>query len=205
MVFFKVNGYEDTVMTKERGVAYYPSLLLLNADGTEIDRIGGYAPPEVFIQTMEDYAAGRETLGDYLARYEAHPDSFSLIMEIGRKYQYRSEDTLAVHYFRELVASDPNNTSELADDAMHSLAIMKYAEGKNGWDSAMVLFAALAEKFPDGDVTEDGETYIPYILARQEKYEEAMAMYQKFLVDHPESAEVPWVNRRIAELQEKGI
>ncbi len=205
IVFFKVNGWEDTVMTKQWGVSGYPSMILLNSDGTEIDRIPGYAPPEEFIQTMEDYAAGRNTLKDYLSRYEANPDSLSLIMEIGQKYQSISENSMAVQYYNELVAADPDNASELADNAMHSIARMKYGEGADSYDEAIVLFTALAETFPDGDVTEDGETYIPYILARQEKYEEAMAMYQKFLTDHPESSEVDWVNARIAELQEKGF
>lgn len=205
MVFFKVNGYEDTLMVKERSVAYYPTLILANSDGTEFDRFVGYAPPDSLIQILEDIEAGRNTLIDYLSRYEAHPDSLVLIMEIGQKYQYRDENSKAVRFYNELVAADPDNASELADNAMHSIAVMKYAEGKDGYDEAIVLFTALAETFPDGDVTEDGKIYIPYILARQEKYEEAMALYQKFLVDYPESTEVPWINRRIAELQEKGF
>jgi len=204
MVFFKVNGYEDTIMVQDRGVAYYPSLILLNSDGAEFDRFVGYATPDSLIQILEDIEAGRNTLVDYVSRFEAHPDSLVLIMEIAQKYKYISENSMAVQYYNELVAADPDNASELADNAMHSIAVMKYGEGKDSYDEAIVLFTALAETFPDGDMTEDGITYIPYMLARQEKNEEAMALYQKFLVDYPESGEVPWVNARIAELQEKG-
>jgi tetratricopeptide (TPR) repeat protein len=200
-VFAKVNGWDDTLTATNWGVRGYPTLILIAPDGNEIDRIAGYAPPADFIQIVEDYLAGRGTLADYLARFEAHPDSLELLVNIGDKYQYRGKDSLAELSYKEFLTIDPKNTSGFAPEVMHRLGRVAYSA--RAYDTAVTRFATLIETYPDTDMAEDAATWVPYILARQEKYDEALRHYEEFLKTHPESSEVDWVKTQIQNIKDR--
>ena len=200
LVFVKVNGWEDTLTAQEWGVRGYPTLVLMNADGSEIDRVPGFMPAEDFVQTMDDYANGIGTLDDLLGRYAGKPDSIQLCMEIGAKYQYRGKDSLAESYYRTVIDQDPGNKSAVADDAAFRLALNTYYEGEEKYDDAIAAFSDVVKRYPGSDMAEESATYVPYVMAKQGKEAEALKLYQQFLIDYPESDEVDWVNRQIKAL-----
>lgn len=203
LVFAKINGWEDTLAQKQWGVRAYPTLILVGADQAEIDRVAGYLPPGEFVTTIEDYLAGRGTLNDLLQRRTQHPDSLGLMMQIAEKHQYRGSDSLAEAAYREVLAADPKNRSGKADTALHALARVAYGAGAAHYDTALARFAAVRTRFPKSPLVEDAETYVPYILARQEKYDLALAKYEKFLADFPASSEVDWVKRQMENIKGK--
>lgn len=54
------------------GVESYPTMVFLDADGDEVDRIVGYLPPEKFVGEVRRITAG-DTLAACLRELEAHP------------------------------------------------------------------------------------------------------------------------------------
>jgi tetratricopeptide (TPR) repeat protein len=203
LVFAKINGWEDTLAQKQWGVRAYPTLILLGVDDAEIDRVAGYLPPAEFVSTMEDYLAGRGTLDDLSRRSAQWPDSLGLLLQIGGKYQYRGSDSLAEAMYGKVLAADPTNRSGKADSALYAQAMVAFAAGSAHYDSAVARFAAVRTRFPKSPLVEDAETYVPYVLARQEKYDLALAKYEKFLVDFPASSEVDWVKQQIEKTKDK--
>jgi tetratricopeptide (TPR) repeat protein len=192
-------------MAQTWGVRGYPTLILMKSDGTEIDRIPGFAPPEDLIQAMNDFLAGRGTLNDLEVRYAKAPDSLGLLFAIGEKYQYRGKDNQAESCFVELITADPDNVSGVSAQALHSMALIAYSAGSDRYDSAIARFQAVTTRYAATDYAADAMTYIPYLMAKQERYEEALSLYEKFLKDYPESSEVDWVNRQIDAIKQKGI
>lgn len=203
LVFAKVNGWEDTLMASTWGVNGYPTLILMTADGEEVDRIPGFAPPEEFVTAITDFLAGRGTLDDLKSRFAQHPDSLSLLLQIGGKYQNRGVEAQAESCYYELLARDPANAQGQAPDALHSLAMTAFSAGRDHYDTAVARFEVLIARYPQSKQALDAETWVPYIQARQEKYDLALARYEKFKVDHPESDEIDWVNRQIEGILKK--
>jgi tetratricopeptide (TPR) repeat protein len=203
LVFAKINGWEDTLAAQKWGIRGYPTLILMSAEGVEVDRVAGYLPPMDFIQTMDDYLAGRGTLEDLTTRFADAPDSLWLEWQIAQKYQYRGSDSLAEATYRDVIDADPGNRSGVADSSLHALAMVAYSAGAEHYDTAIARFAAVRTRFPNSPLAEDAETYVPYILARQEKYDRALSKYEKFLADFPNSSEVGWVNRQIESVKKK--
>ena len=203
LVFVKVNGWEDTLMAKSRGVSGYPTLILLTSGGEEVDRIPGFAPPQEFVTNINDFLAGRGTLDDLKSRWASFPDSLSLLLQIGDKYQYRGLGTQADSCYAELLRRDSANVQGHSAAALHSMAMVAYAAGHDRYDTALTRFQAVADRFPGTKEALDALTWVPYILTRLERYEEALAGFEKFKVDHPESPEIEWVNRQIEETKRK--
>ncbi len=204
VVFAKVNGWEDTLMSKQWGIRGYPTLILMTSDGSEIDRIARFATPPDFLETIADYMAGRGTLDDLRARFAAHSDSLSLLMQIAEKYQYRGRDHEAESCYVAVLQADPSNQSKRADTILHSLARVAYGGGEKRYDTAAARFAALIERYPESPLAEDAGTWVPYIYAKQEKYAKALVLYEAFVKQYPESGEVDWVHIQIDDNKEKG-
>jgi tetratricopeptide (TPR) repeat protein len=192
-------------MAQNWGVRGYPTLILMKSDGTEIDRYPGFAPPEDLVKIIGDFQAGRGTMDDLLARHAKAPDSLSLLFAIAEKFQYKAQDFRAESCFVELIAADPDNVSGLSAQALHSMARIAYGAGSDRYDSAIARFQAVTIRYPGTDFAEDAMTYVPYIMAKQERYDEALEIYEQFLKDYPESSEVDWVKRQINAIKQKGI
>ena len=203
IVFAKVNGWEDTLMASTWRVTGYPALILMTADGQEVDRLPGFMPPEEFVTTVTDFLAGRGTLEDLTSRFSQYPDSLALLLVIGGKFQNRGMEAQAESCYAELLARDPANAQGQAPEALHSLAVMAYSAGRDQYDTAIARFDVLIARFPGSEEAQDAETWVPYIQARQEKYDEALARFEKFKVDHPESSEIDWVNQQIEGILKK--
>ena len=68
MVFFNVNAESaDSIVAQKYSVSGYPTFVLTDSEGKEVDRIVGYLPTEDFLTTVENYKNGIGTLGDLLS------------------------------------------------------------------------------------------------------------------------------------------
>ena len=63
----------------------------MDSEGNEVDRIIGFLPPTEYLMRIEDIAYKRNTLNDYLARYENGEKSADIIAGIAMKYKDRKE------------------------------------------------------------------------------------------------------------------
>ena len=61
-VALRIDGDADHVLVSRYRINYYPTMLLLDANGAVIDRLTGYKSPEKFISEFSDSLAGKTTL-----------------------------------------------------------------------------------------------------------------------------------------------
>ena len=71
----------------------------------------------------------------------------------------------------------------------------------SGYEKSVEDFRAFMTAFPESDLIADAETYIPYILDKDDKKDEALKLYKQFLVKYPESSEVNWVKTQIEKIE----
>lgn len=184
MVFVKLNADQDTVLADEFGIAGFPTVVMIKSDGTEIDRIYGYAEPEEFIKTIRDYQAGRNTLADYLQRADTAATQ-KLYYMIAEKYVGRKKYTEAESYYRKILQEDPNNEGGYADSALFSIGNIKSRDKKYG--AAEELFERFLNTYPESPLAEDVAFQIAHNRRWAEKYDEAIAGYKEILKTYPES------------------
>jgi thioredoxin-like negative regulator of GroEL len=194
----KVDANEDTMATKRHRVFGYPTTILLDPSGEEIDRIVGYLPPEPFLAEIQGYLAGRGTLAAMLEQVSAAPQDVQLKFQLGEKYHQRGlwEESLAV--FEEVVRLDPENGAGLADDAMiHQGEALRRLKRI---DEAVARFRQLQERFPESEMATDAELEIGYTYQNARRTDEAVAVYEDFLHQYPDHQYVDWIKRQLEEL-----
>ena len=79
----KGNGPE---LKKKYRVRGYPTILFLDSQGVEIDRIVGYRPPEEFLIELNRIKNGENTISEILARYKQNKHHYPTQIDLAEKY-----------------------------------------------------------------------------------------------------------------------
>ena len=78
-------------------------MLFLDNQGNEIDRIIGFLPPSEYLIRIKDIAKKRNTLNDFLVRYEKGEKNPEMIAAIAMKYEDRNNDEKAAEFYSILI------------------------------------------------------------------------------------------------------
>ncbi len=200
MILVKVEGKKDTVTRERYQIAGFPTVILMNSSGEEIDRIYGYAPPEEFVTTIRDYLQGKNTLDDLEERFEADPEDAELAYRLAEKYEGRQMYDQAASHYRKVVDLDPTDKKGNSDDALLGLAWLEARQKE--YLKAIDAFKYFLQKFPKSEMAADAEAYIPYYHSKAGDTTKALELYEKFLTEHPDSPDTGWVKKKIKELTE---
>lgn len=205
-VFFKTNAEKDTALAEKYKVNGYPTVILANSSGQEIDRLVGYAPAPDFVRDIKGYLKGEGTLGDYEQKVKQNPKNIELWFTLGDKYQGRRAFDQAVASFTKVVELDPKDSTGKASEALYDIGILYMGRNVKQFDKALEAFQRVGNEFPNSKVALDAEEYIPMSYEKMADTTKALNLYKKFLNDHPtlDTAEKEWVQKRIDGLEGKG-
>jgi len=199
MVFVKTEAKKDTLARDKYNIAGFPTVILMNSSGEEIDRIYGYVMADTFVTIIEDYLQGINTLADVKRKFETSPQDVELAFRLADKYEGRRAYDSASLYYNKVVELDPEDQKGKSDDALYSLASLELR--KKDYLKALDAFKYFSQKFPKSEMAVDAELYIPYCYAKSGDTTQALELYQKFLTQHPDSPDTEWVQDKIKELK----
>lgn len=199
VVFARINAEVDTANARTFGIWRYPTCVLTNKGGQEVDRIVGYVPPVAFRQTMQDYLDGKGTPWDLEKRLKTSANDGALLYAIGDKYLERGQFDKARSQMEQVLSRDPNNTAGKTDDAMFAQARMYRLESK--WYKAVEVLRRMLTKYPTTDRREEATAYIPWLYAQAGDTTEAVRYYRDFVKDFKNSSENGWAKEQIERLE----
>lgn len=187
MVLVKINAEEDTATANKYHVRGYPTLVMVDKHGEEVDRLVGYLDTEEFLQTFRDYSKGIGTLEDLVNRADtAAAQDRELYMEIADKYKYRGgSEEAAVWFQRVIEAGDPADSLSgesrlaLADDLRRS----------KDYDGAIEAFDKIAKEFTTVPAGEEAEVWKAIVYRIKGDTTAAVQLFEKYVEDHPDSKE----------------
>ena len=71
---------------KKYRVRGYPTILFLDSQGAEIDRIVGYRPPEEFLSELNRIKNGENTISEIISRYEQNKHHYPTQISLAEKF-----------------------------------------------------------------------------------------------------------------------
>jgi tetratricopeptide (TPR) repeat protein len=165
------NG-EGIDFAKKYKVMGYPTILFLDGNGNEIDRIFGYYPAKDFYEMMVDYNKGVNTFSSLKAILEKDPNDIPANLKIADKYMSLGETKEAKEHLSKIIEIDPQNLSGKEDDAKFKLASLsdkeniiqdmeKFINENPESDMLKDAYVAFAESYyyVKDDVTDADKTY----------------------------------------------
>lgn len=194
MIFAKINAEsDDSVVAQKYGVKGYPTFVLTDNNGVEVDRIIGFREADVFLQTINDYLNGIGTLDAMLAEADT-AENRVLYFEIGDKYKYRSLPTEAEEWYNkalELGKPDDSLSGEVR------FAIADMYRRNHEYDKAIESYEAIELDFKGSKIAEYAAIYIPVTFKYKEDTAAAIVGYENYLKNYPEGEDIEYAKEQI--------
>lgn len=200
-LFLRINAEVDTALAHRFNVSGYPTVILLEKAGNEVDRVLGYKPPLEFAETMEGYLEGKGTYWSLEKDNREKPNDPETLYLMGKKKADRGSITEARVHLERVVTVDKNNSSGYADDALFQLGLLHRRE--YSWYKAIESFRNVLKDYPDSEWAEDAQIYIGWLYAKAGDNKEALKTYKEFLKEFSKSSETGWVKEQIQKLEQE--
>ncbi len=196
MVLAKINAEVDTMVAQQYDVSGYPTMVLVDKQGNEVDRIVGFMPRDDYIAEMVNYSKGIGTLDDLLSQAEGSDDRM-LMYRIADKYKYRGGDVEATEWFNRIIAAG-EPTDSMSGEARLSLADMH--RRANEFATAIEMYQAVVKDFGDTPHGEAGHIWTAITYRNQGDTTAAIEHFESFITAFPNSEDVDYARKQIARL-----
>ncbi len=197
MILVKINAEKDTAASNAFHVSGFPTAVMIDKDGNEIDRVVGYAEPEQYLETLRDYAKGIGTLGDLLNKFKENPNR-EMAYEIADKYKYRGGmDDAKTWYQKVIEMGEPKDS--LSGESRIALADM--IRRAKEYDKALAAFEKVMEDFNGTSFGELAEIYRAIVYRQKGDTAAALSAFEQFVKNHPESEDVGYAQKQIKKLK----
>lgn len=120
----RIDGEKNPQLMRKYQVRGYPTIVFLDSNGKEIDRIGGYMPTRPFARKLRDVRRKGNRENDLLRELKGRPKSVLLNFRAG-VYYYESGDAVrARQYFLKSFRGEADaNGADKRRDALYNAAI----------------------------------------------------------------------------------
>jgi thioredoxin-related protein len=201
MVFAKIDAEKDTMITNKYSIQGFPTIVLTNADGSEIDRIGGYLEPKEFLETVDNYLNDIGTLKDYLRKADTNATT-EVNYVLAEKYGDRGMNMEAKSYYDKVIKADPKHEDTLTSAAMLSIGSL-YLRDKE-FEKSFVQFKKVMKIFEGSETAADAELWLGYAYRKRGNEgdtTDAIKVYVDFLKNHPDSPDTSHAIKMIDRLK----
>ena len=139
---------------KQYKVHAYPSLIVLDPSGVEVDRHLGYLPPEEFVATVDGFRKGVGTTADLAAQLSKSPDDLDLLYKIGMKYADSGRSDEATDVLTRAMVLDPKDAKGRNAEMLFALGQAHY--NNDQFAEAKPYFERLTKDYASSDWYDDG-------------------------------------------------
>jgi thioredoxin-related protein len=142
---------EGIELAKKYGVVGYPTILFVDGDGNEVDRIYGYYPAKDFLETIKNYSNRVKTLPSLQAAVKESPNDVAANYMLAEKLLNVGKSDEAGKYLEFVIKNDAGNASGYYEDALFQTAY-----GKND----VAAITEIINKYPESNITKDAYIFL---------------------------------------------
>jgi len=200
-VFLRLNAEKEPdgiALRKQFSITGFPTIMLLNSDGSEFDRLEGFLPARQFLEGLSGVVSDSDSLGN-LKLAEIH-DRQNLVLrsKLARKLFQKSYYAEARARFEEIVDEDADNKSGLKPNALFYLALCQASQRQ--WDRALSTIDQLRGQYPSSEKIAEASLLSGEILLNLGRPDEARTRIQEFLKNYPKHRLASQARRMLADL-----
>ncbi len=187
----KVDGEkgEGLAMVERYQITAYPTLLILDGDGVEKNRLVGFNPPDKFARFLDDTRTGRGTIDGLQALIAKGEDTADNRLALSKKLAERGDLEPAAAEFDKGLAKDPTDATGRGADAALAIAtqavqMRMFAPADASLQKWIASVPASHPRSPDVLLQQAN------VFANQGKNQETIDVLRKVLVLRPNDVSV---------------
>ncbi len=196
---------------KKFNIRATPTVMILDADGSEYDWTVGYdPPPEKFEATLQKSLKGKGAFKTLSAAYAKNPKDVATVFDLAQKYNQRYDEAnraKAVEKFKEVCALDPecqagSTTLEYADITVPYTQYAEYiiaTQNTSGQKPDLEPVKGFIKKYPESPLVKMAYRDMSFYYSQQAAKEEAAKFFGEYTAKYPNDARAAdaWLARII--------
>jgi thioredoxin-like negative regulator of GroEL len=179
---------EGIALSKRFGITAYPTMVIVNASGKEVNRAQGFRPPPDFARFLDDTREGRGTIEGLEKLLAQGKDTYVNRVALGEKYAERGDAALAREQFDRAMALDSTDAEGRASSLLLTIAGSERTTGAHA--DAVKDYERFVTLFPLSTRVVEARTGMAVSLAESGRPEDAFATYKKIADERPADPQV---------------
>ncbi|HUV14868.1 MAG TPA: thioredoxin fold domain-containing protein [Acidobacteriota bacterium] len=184
-------------MRQRFGVTGFPTVLILDEGGDEIDRLQGFVPAPQFVKVVEESVSSPTSVGLLRKQAEKSPDDAEIQYRLAIKYMESRMYEKAGVQFSKVIDLDPENRSGTADSSLYYLAEIHFAT--QNLSGTLETLNSLQEKFPKSEYAKEAELMKAEVLLYRGEMGEAKKLLAGFIEAYPDHPSGPQIREILAQ------
>ncbi|MFQ5741401.1 MAG: thioredoxin fold domain-containing protein [Acidobacteriota bacterium] len=194
---------EGVRLARQFAITGYPTIIVLDPEGEELDRMEGYFPSREFEESVELALSSPTSYGHLKRAVQEHGDSLALQYALGQKEVERGDLSAAAGRFRKIIETDPKNKDGFTDRSYYALAEAEASKGMA--QEALSTLDNLVAGFPQSPVVADAALLRGRIHYYNGQPEKAKQVLRDYLKRYPKHTYAEWAGRMIQEIDLEGL
>ncbi len=174
---------EGKDLAKKYGVSGYPTLVFVDSDGNEIDKIVGFYPAPDFLENIKKINERRSTLAYLQNNYNSNKTDLKANMELATKLVEQDKADDAKQYLNYIISQDPSNSAGYTDDAELTLAMMSVKD--KAPEAYITDINALLIKYPKSNLQKDAKIFLADKYSEAKNDDDAFKTYKSLIKKYP--------------------
>lgn len=174
---------EGKDLAKKYNVTGYPTLVFVDADGNEIDKIVGFYPAPDFLEMVKKINNRQSTLSYFQLQYDNNKTDVKANLDLGTKLIENDKSADAKQHLNFVVSRDPSNVSGYTDDAEFALAMITVKDKKP--EAYISEVSALLDKYPGTNLEKDAKIFIADKYMEVKNDDKALELYTGLIKKFP--------------------
>ncbi len=166
----------------------FPTLLVLDENGAEIDRLMGFVDAKALVTTLENFRRGVGTLHALEERLRANASDENLRAEVATHHAMRG-DLAALTELRQVINADPDNKAKRASTALLVLGKYYHLRGRKEPEKARDALDELRRRFPTSSEAEEAPYQIAIALLELNQAPAARVELDRWIAAAPKDSE----------------
>ena len=93
-------------IAKRFNIRGYPTIVIANNKGYEVDRIVGYLSPDSFLKELHRIRKGKNTISSLLNKFQSNPNNFNTLFNLAKKYEGKGDIASANRMINAILAAN---------------------------------------------------------------------------------------------------
>jgi len=182
-ILLKVNPEKDNEAENFFKVFSYPTLVVFDVKGNEIDRLLGYRDAKTLINELENIKKGIGILSDLLKKYQKDKGNYELMFKIINKYIARADYPRALVLLDKIVSMDKLNKEGKASLAVYRKGYIYYKWKKN--DKSVETMLKVHKVYPNSKEAIEGFYAAYYYADKAGMKKKALDILKNFTKKYP--------------------
>ena len=201
-VWLKLNTEteEDGIrLQKDFAILTYPTTLVLDSQGEEVDRIGRFLNAEEFTGTVQSATKNPASMANLRKVVQEQPNSVSVHYALAEKLLEQNNYAKAEPEFQKVIELDPDNREHKTDLAQYNVALCLASQ--NQFPQAIVALDDLQERFPNSTAVADSAVLRGQIYRCCNELDKAQKVLREYVDKYPTNGHIEEVENLLSAME----